>query len=101
MNIAIGNNNLIELTLRSSETGLVDTTATVTVTLRDYKTQVPVIGQAWPTPMTHVANGTYRGTLEHDLELDNNQVYIAHIDAVTTTDVRGHWETQLPAVVRR
>jgi len=97
--IYIGNSTVLELqALTNAATDLVDTGATVTITLYD-SAGVAVTGQAWPAPMSHVSAGTYRATLDHDLALVENRQYVAHIDA-TSGGIVGHWELPVRAKVR-
>ena len=98
--IYIENNNVITLEgLTNSATDVVDTGATVTVTLKD-STGTDVVGQTWPASMSHVAAGTYRATLDSDLTLTNNRRYTAEIDAVGSGGEVGHWEICCTARVR-
>ena len=92
LTIFIANNNTIELAgLTNSATEVVDTAATVEVTLQD-SSGVDVVGQTWPASMPHVAAGLYRATLDYDLVLTHNDSYVAVVDAVGTGGEVGHWE---------
>lgn len=76
--------NVIELAdLTNDVTGVVDTTATVTVTLIDSGGN-EVTGQTWPATMAHVAAGLYRATLEDDIDINDRQPYTAVIDITGT-----------------
>lgn len=99
--IYIDNNSLVTLTaLTNCATGAVDTTATVTVTLKD-SAGVDVPGQTWPATMAHVSGGTYRATLDADLELAADHIYMAHVDAVGSTGQVGHFEHRVTARARK
>jgi hypothetical protein len=97
----IGNSNVVELqTLTNSVTNVIDTGATVTVTLTDTD-GTEVTGQAWPTSMPHASpDGTYRATLEDDLVLVDTKKYIAVVDAIGTAGEVGHWEQKVIAATR-
>lgn len=98
--IYIGNSNIIELqALTNAATDVVDTGATVTVTLKD-SAGVNVVGQTWPATMTHDADGLYRAILEDDLAITVNGHYTAHIEAVGTASEVGHWEVAVKARTR-
>jgi len=100
LTIFIDNNNTIELVgLTNSATDVVDTAATVTVTLKD-SLDVDVVGQAWPATMTHIAAGLYRTTLDADLTLVHNANYTAYVEVVGTGSEVGHWELALRAKTR-
>ncbi len=87
----IDNNNVIELQdLTNSVTEVVDTGATVTVTLQD-SSGVEVAGQSWPAAMAHDTGGTYRVTLDDDLTLIEGRTYKAIVHAVGTGSEIGHW----------
>ena len=75
------------------------TTATVTVTLQT-AAGVDVGGQTWPAPMAHVAAGTYRATLDADLEVTHAARYVAVVDVLTAGGVIGHWEAPVVARTR-
>ena len=96
----IGNHHCIELReLTNAVTEVVDTGATVEVTLKDvYGAEVD--GQAWPASMPHADAGLYRATLDSDLELIPEASYTAVIDAVGSGGEVGHWEVPIKAVVR-
>ena len=98
--IYIDNHNVLELqALTKSTTNTADTTATVTVTVKD-GSGTNVTGQTWPATMSHVSAGTYRVTLDADLSLTPNRGYVAHITATGTGGEIGHWELQLTAATR-
>jgi len=100
LTIYIANNNCIELTgLTNTATEVVDTAATVTVTLKD-SLDVDVVGQAWPATMSHVAAGLYRATLDDDLALVHNASYTAMVEVIGTGTEIGHWELSLRAKTR-
>ncbi len=98
------NNNVLELQeLTNTITGAIDVGATVTVTLKD-RSGTEVTGQTWPTTMTLVSEspltGTYRATLDADLNLAAKRDYVAVIDATGSGGQLGHWEYPLKAQVR-
>lgn len=94
------NNNCVELrALTNSATNIVDTGATVEVTIRD-SAGVAVTGQTWPAAMSHVSAGTYRATLEEDIAILANRPYRAFVDATGSSGEKGHWELPLRAMVR-
>lgn len=45
--------------------------------------------------------GNYRATLEEDLALERGDHYVLEIDADAGGDLKGHWEIDLHAQVRR
>ena len=100
----IDNNNVIELrSLTNGATSVVDTGATVTVTIQDTSgTEVP--GQVWPATMSLVSEspstGKYRATLDYDLVLSANRKYVAVVNAVGSGGEVGHWEVPVVAKVR-
>jgi hypothetical protein len=59
-------------------------TATVTVSLADAVTGIPIVGQAWPAALDYVAssNGDYSGTLDADLVVTVGQRLRATVLAV-------------------
>lgn len=96
----IGNNNVFELQrLTNSVTGLADETATVGLTLTD-TAGAEVVGQVWPTYLSHVGSGTYRTTLEDDLVLISGKTYTATVEADGTNLEVGLWTCRLKAEVR-
>ena len=98
--IYLDNNHCVELqALTNSATSVVDTGATVTVTIKDAGGS-DVEGQVWPATMSHVSGGTYRATLDHDLSLSANRTYYAHVDATGSGGEVGHWELPVHARVR-
>lgn len=79
LKLYIGSGNVVEWQeLTNSVTGVVDTGATMTVTLKDSAGE-EVDGQVWPATMAHDAAGTYRATLEDDLDLTVGDTYTAEI----------------------
>lgn len=95
-----GNHTVFELQdLTDVVTGDAQTTATVTVTLQT-AAGVDVGGQTWPAPMAHVAAGTYRATLDADLDLTHAARYVAVVDVLTAGGVIGHWEAPVVARTR-
>jgi hypothetical protein len=98
----IDNNNVIELqSLTNDATGVVDTGATVTVTIQDTSGD-SVAGQVWPATLSLVSEspltGKYRATLDYDLVLLANRKYRAVVTAVGSGGEVGKWE--VPAVAR-
>jgi len=97
----IGNTTILELQdLTNSVTAAAVTNATVTVTLKD-ASGVDVVGQTWPATLSHVANGTYRATIEDDITLTENRKYTAIIDATVSGVGVAHWETTVIPQVRQ
>lgn len=100
LTIYIGNTSIIELqNLTNSVTGLAVTNATVVVTLTDGAGD-EVSGQTWPVTLTHVAAGTYRATLENDIDLVAHRNYTATVDATVSGVGVGRWTSTVRAVVR-
>ena len=100
LDIFIGNDNSIEWQLLTNTvTGVVDTGAIVSVTLKD-ASGVNVPGQVWPATMTHSAGGTYRATLDAALSLTANRKYTAHLDVDGSGGEVGHKEIEAIAKVR-
>ena len=65
----VNSDNVVEVqSLTDAVSDTVITSATVKVTLKD-SDGVNVVGETWPLTMTHVAAGTYRGTLIDSLSL--------------------------------
>lgn len=96
-----GNHMVLELqSLTEVISGVAQTTATVSVTLKDRSGQA-VAGQSWPAAMAHVSGGTYRATLDADLAVTSGTHYVAVVDAVTATGVTGHWDAEVIAQTRR
>jgi hypothetical protein len=101
--VFVGNTNEIELLgLKSEieETFIDDAAVTVTVKDADGNS---IAGQSWPATLTFVdgSEGDYRGTLEHDLDLEAGEEYVAHVDANAGANRRGHWEFAFTAKTRR
>ena len=100
MKLYIDNSNVIELrALTNSVTGVVDTGATVTVTILD-ASGAEVAGQVWPAAMSHDSGGTYRATLESDLVFVNAGRYVAKVNAVGSGAEIGEWNCRVIAVDR-
>jgi len=99
------NDNIIELRLLTNAiTEVVDTGATVSVTLTD-ASGVQVSGQSWPATMSHVgdsstADGTYRATLDSDLVLSTKQGYKAIVNAVGSGGEVGQWVCSISVLER-
>lgn len=99
LTLYVGNDMLLELQdLTDAITGEAQTTATVTATLQD-AAGVDVTGQSWPATMAHVGAtpGTYRATLEADLEITASARYTAIIE-VDSAGVLARWD--VPVVAR-
>lgn len=100
MNLYLDNSNVIELrALTNSATDTVDTGATLTVTLTDVS-GTEVAGQVWPAAMAHVADGTYRATLEDDIELLEGQPYKVVVSATGGGGQVGLWNCTVIAQAR-
>lgn len=65
----------------NSVTGVIDTGATVTVTLED-SSGAEVGSQVWPVLMLHVSGGIYRATLSPQAGLADGESYTAIINAI-------------------
>lgn len=95
-----GNSNVLEVQdLKNTVTDLVDTQATVQVTLYDRQGNT-VGGQSWPATMVHVADGLYRVTLNSALAINYNNRYEAHIEAIGKDGEIGLWETPIMCLKR-
>lgn len=100
LTIYIDNHNVIELSgLKNSATNVIDTGATVEVTLKDENGN-NVAGQTWPATMAHDSGGLYRATLDEDLDLTPLASYVAHVDATGSGGQVGHWEKAVTARTR-
>lgn len=100
VNLYVGNSSVCELTgLKNSVTGVADTGATVNVTL--YSGDTEVTGQTWPASMAHVADGTYRVTLNHDISIQAGYTYTAVITATGSGSEVGRWELTGQAQTRK
>jgi hypothetical protein len=98
--IFVGNTTVIELQdLTNTTTAEAVTNATVTVTLETPQGE-DVTGQAWPLTLSHVADGTYRATIESDVAIVANRRYKATIDATVSGVGAGHWEPIITAMTR-
>lgn len=73
--------------------GVVSTSATVVMTLRD-KTNGNVIVGAENLTLTHVAAGTYRGLLPHTLALVLDRRYVLTVNATVAGEFVGEWEAE-------
>jgi len=92
-----GNSTNLELqTLTNVVTDVADTGATVTATVKD-QAGTEVAGQTWPLTMTHDTGGTYRGTLEFDLDIHVGRTYFVEITATGSGGEKGFWRE--PATV--
>ena len=96
----IDNHNVIEWqALTNSVTGVVDTGATVSATIKD-SSGTEVSGQTWPAVMAHDTGGTYRATLDADLVLIPNRMYTALVEAVGSGGEIGHREIPVKGMTR-
>ena len=100
----VGNHNIVGLRgLKNSQTGVADTTATVTLTLKDIAGN-EVAGQVWPATMTYGADSEgvagYYATLNDDIAISDRRSYTAHIAVTGTGGEVATWVTPLPAKTR-
>jgi hypothetical protein len=101
MNLYLDNSNVVELrSLTNSVTGIADESATVTVTIRD-KEGNSVAGENWPVSMSHVADGLYRATLSHLIEISFNHQYTADVSAAGSGGEVGNWSCPVIGTVRK
>lgn len=101
LTLYVANSNVLELQgLTNSATGVADTGATVTVTLKD-RAGANVTGQSWPASLAHVSAGTYRATLENDIGITAGIKYLAVINATGSGGEIGHWEADVVAQTRK
>ena len=101
MDLYLDNSNVIELrSLTNSVTGVVDTGATVTVTIKD-AAGTNVTGQTWPAAMSHDTDGTYRATLDPGMSIDYKHTYTAIVTAVGSGGETGVWKCPVIAEIRR
>lgn len=95
-----GNNNVVELkALTNSATGVADESASVGATVLDDEGN-EVAGQVWPAAMTHIGDGTYRATLEADIELVVGDNYTVLVEATGSGGEAGEWQIPVKARVR-
>jgi len=95
-----GNNNVVELkALTNSTTGVADESASVGATVLNAEGD-EVVGQVWPAAMTHVSDGTYRATLEADIELVVGDNYTVLVEATGSGGETGEWRIPVKARVR-
>lgn len=98
--IYCGNTTILELQeLTNTLTDAAVTNATVTATIETAQ-GTDVTGQTFPLTLSHVAAGTYRGTIENDLAIVAGRTYTATIDATVSGVGVGHWETKIKAAER-
>lgn len=98
--IYIGNTNVIELRgLTNSVTGVLDTGASVTVTLVDLL-GANVAGETWPVTATGGAGGVYTATLSEGIEVLSGRKYTAQVTAVGSGGSTGLWNCEVRARVR-
>jgi hypothetical protein len=97
MNLYLDNSNVIELrSLTNSVTGVVDTGASVSVTIQD-ASGTPVTGQVWPVSMGHDSDGTYRATLDSSINLIAGRKYTAVVTATGSGSEVGEWNCSVIA----
>ena len=103
LKLFIDNDNLLALTgLKNYVTSAYINDATVTATLYD-ASGVEVAGQTWPVSMAYASgtDGIYRATLEYDLTVTTDQVYVAHVEVDAGSGLIGHFESRVMAMIRR
>lgn len=97
----VGNTNVFRVeNLRDSQTDVLLTTATVSVTLKT-EAGVAVSGQSWPVNMAAVSgeDGAYEGLLAAALALVAGNDYVAEVQVVNGGAV-GLWKTRVKARIR-
>lgn len=100
-----GNNNVVELrSLTNTATGLPDTGAIVTMTIRDRAgTELP--GQVWPATLVYVAgteyDALYRATLDATLEITPGKFYFGTVDVLGTDNVTAQYHPIITVETRR
>lgn len=100
LSLYVDNSNVIELQgLTNTVTGVVDTGASVAVTVKD-GAGVAVAGQTWPKAMSHDSAGTYRATLNSDLSLRKGGRYFGYVTATGSGGEVGNWVVELIASIR-
>jgi hypothetical protein len=100
MDLYLDNSNVIELrSLTNSVTGVVDTGATVTVTIKD-AAGTNVTGQTWPAAMSHASAGTYRATLDAAMSIEAGRRYVVIVNATGSGGEVGEWNCKVIAVDR-
>ncbi len=102
LTLYVSNSTVLELVdLAEAISGEVQTTATVTVTLKD-SAGASVTGASWPVTMTHVgaSPGTYRALLDAAIEVTAGERYVAGIHA-EAGGVVAHWEAPVVAKMRQ
>lgn len=101
--IFIQNDNILELQgLKNAVTDADMDSATVTVTVTNKSTGAEVAGETWPLTMTAIGSGgVYRATLIDILSLVDRMDYIATIEADGGAGLKGKWEFDFSARIRR
>lgn len=101
MILYVGNSNVVELVgLKNSVTGDADEGATVNVTIQDEEGS-NVTGQSWPLALSHTEGGTYIGTLDSTLAIEESKCYVAIVTATGSGNETGRWECIVSAATRR
>jgi len=103
LKLFIDNDNVLALIgLKNYVTSVYINDATVTATLYD-AAGVEVTGQTWPVTMAYASgtDGIYRATLEYDLTVTTEQVYVAHVEVDGGSGLIGHFEARVMAMTRR
>lgn len=102
--VLIDSDNTITVqSLRLVTTGAYLNAATVTVTVRDRETGVPIAGEIWPITLPYVAgsDGTYRAVLVDTLTLTDGQRLQADVIADAGANQRRSWKIFAVARVDR
>lgn len=98
--VYIANDNVLEVSeVIDSITGNIDTGASVSVELVTLD-GVHVAGESWPLIVPHSADGLYRVTLSHALELKQARPVIAQIRITGSTGAKAYWQCKVLPKVR-
>lgn len=86
--------NIIEVTgTINAATGSYINNADVTLTLVDADSGQEIAGQTWPLILSYVtgSNGDYRGTINDDISVSEQQEVVAKVTVDGGAGLRRHW----------
>lgn len=93
--IFVLSDNIIEVTdVTNVSTGAYLNDADVTLTLADAASGDEIEGQTWPLTLSYVtaSNGDYRGTINDDISVFDNQLLIAKVTVDAGPGLKRYWE---------
>ena len=99
LTLYVGSNNVLELrNLTNAITGIEVNDADVTAVITDI-TDTEVPGQVWPLTMVPTGtDGTYQGTLEAGLQINNGKQYKGTVTAIGQDGLERTWYPVCEAV---